>query len=419
MKILFVATKIPWPPIDGGRLLLAETLSALSAAGHSTTLVAPLANDAEQAHAQAACPEACSLRLVSARPMVAPLAFLRARALDLPFSIARHSLPAVRREVAFALAQERFDVVHVEQLQALTQAADALDRGLPTVLRAQNVESELWHGTARRASGWRARWLGHEAQRLASWEGAAIARVDAAVAISSLDADKLRELGRHRAQKPDEIRVRYAPAPFPLGRGQAASPLDGSPSIIVLGSGGWPPNREGAVWFAQEVWPAIRATLPEAKLHLFGRGLDPHSDVSQATALELARDAGLVVHEAPKESIEAFAPGSILAVPLRVASGIRMKILEAWARGIPVVATPEAISGLDAHDGREVLIARDPKSFARAISRLVREPGLAAEVAAAGKRLLARSHDPHHATRELLAVYSDVIHRRASRNERT
>jgi glycosyltransferase involved in cell wall biosynthesis len=87
---------------------------------------------------------------------------------------------------------------------------------------------------------------------------------------------------------------------------------------------------------------------------------------------------GVETHPAPADSREAFAPGAILVVPLRIASGIRMKILEAWARGLPVVATPEAAAGLEAEDGRELLLAErhDPAAVSR---RLLEIYGLVAE----------------------------------------
>src|SRR3954447_22865589 len=116
-----------------------------------------------------------------------------------------------------------------------------------------------------------------------------------------------------------------------------------------------------------------RAALSGAVLHLFGAppGLEA---------------PGIAVHPPPEDSAEVYAPGSILAVPLRIASGVRIKILEAWARGVPVVATPAALAGLEAEDGREALVARDASEFAQAIARLHQEPGLAAALVEAGRR---------------------------------
>ncbi|HXU31561.1 MAG TPA: glycosyltransferase family 4 protein [Thermoanaerobaculia bacterium] len=394
MNLLFVATKAPWPPIDGGRLLLARTLEALAALGHRATLVAPVEPGTDRAAVAAALSPCCRPRLVSAAPRrpLATLAYAWAR--NEPFSIVRHALPAVRREVELALEEERFDLIHAEQLQALPQALGAAaPRGLPVVLRAQNVESDLWFASAHRREGPLARWLGGEGQRLAKWEGGALGRVAATVAISTLDAERLRVLGGPGA------RVYMAPVPFPVTLPAPAAALPGAPAVVVLGSGGWLPNRDGTRWFVEEVWPAVRAACPGAKLHLFGQEIPSEGE-------------SVVSHPAPAESAEAFAPGAILAVPLRIASGVRMKVLEAWARGLPVVATPEALSGLGARDGHEALVAVDPKTFARAIAALHREPETARSLVEAGRDALSRTHEPIRAARELLAVYSSVLGRR-------
>ena len=392
MNLLFVATKAPWPPIDGGRLLLARTLEALAALGHRATLVAPVEEGVDRAAVAEALAPCCRPRLVTAPPRRALATLAYAWARSEPFSIVRHALPAVRNEVERALAEERFDLIHAEQLQALPQAlGGAARRGLPVVLRAQNVESDLWFASAHRREGVLARWLGGEGRRLARWEGEALGRVAATVAISELDAERLRSLGGPGA------RVHVAPVPFPLTLPAGATELPGAPAVVVLGSRGWLPNRDGTRWFVEEVWPAVRGAAPGAKLHLFGQDPPPGAPDD------------VVSHPAPEESAEAFAPGAILAVPLRIASGVRMKVLEGWARGLPVVATPEALAGLDVRDGREALVAVDPKTFARSIAAIHREPETAARLIAAGRDALFRAHDPIRAARELLAVYASVL----------
>ena len=119
----------------------------------------------------------------------------------------------------------------------------------------------------------------------------------------------------------------------------------------------------------------------------------------------------MAVHEAPADSREAFPPGAILAVPLRIASGVRVKILESWARGVPVVATPEAAAGLDASDGEELLIAPDPHGFATAIRRLHADASLARALVDAGRILLSARHDPARIAERLAQIYAEVAHR--------
>lgn len=104
---------------------------------------------------------------------------------------------------------------------------------------------------------------------------------------------------------------------------------------------------------------------------------------------------------------------AVLAVPLRIASGVRMKILEAWARGVPVVGTPEAVAGLGAHHGRELLVAEDAAGFTAAFLRLHREPSLARSLVAGGRAALRSRHAPRETTRALLGVYQEAVARGA------
>jgi len=85
---------------------------------------------------------------------------------------------------------------------------------------------------------------------------------------------------------------------------------------------------------------------------------------------------------------------------------VRMKILEAWARGVPVVATPAAARGLGAEPGRELQVAADPGSFARALRELHHHPDRRTRQVAAGRDLLRREHDPRHVAERLLELYT-------------
>lgn len=371
MNLLWVATKSPWPPIDGGRRLLLDTLSALAAAGHRVVLVAPVdPRRFDLAELTRSLEPFCLPALVPSRPCSALAAGLRAELSRRPWTIARHDLAAVGVRVRELAAGGSFELVVAEQLQALAACEPAAHLGLPVVLRAQNVESDLWQASATLSHGLASTLLRREARRLERFEGAAVRRAALTVALTSEDAARLRALAGG-----GEIEV--VPAPFETELPAAERVLPGDPAVVVLGSAGWRPNRTGAERFVREIWPRVLAELPRARLHLFGLG---------------AAGEGIVAHPEPEASREAFAPGAVMAVPLWVASGVRIKILEAWARGLPVVATPEAARGLGAEDGRELLLARDAGEFAAALARLHREPGLGARLVVEGRARLAAAH---------------------------
>lgn len=389
MRILWIATKAPVPPVDGGRLVAWLTLEALTADGHELTVVSPVDPGPSDRSTTAAVLESVGRGvLVPVRPAGLLAAGLRTLVGATPLTVFRHALPAVRAEVAALLTRERFEVVHAEQPQALAQVVDAERLGVPIVLRAQNVESDLWRGASRTAGILRPL-LAREARRLAAFEGQAVLRAAATVALTAHDAQRLAELAGVGN------RVHHVPAPFPARLPAAPRPLPGAPAVVLFGSGGWRPNEEGTRWFLEKAWPRVREVLPGAVLHVVGASW--------------ALPDGVLTRPAPPDSREVFAEGSVLVVPLHVASGVRMKILEAWARGVPVVSTSAGARGLDATDGRHLLLADDPEAFATALRRLQTEPGLAAAIVAAGRDRLASSHDPARVAARLGEIYASAV----------
>ncbi len=394
-KLLWIATKPPWPPRDGGRLLQLRTLEALVARGVDVTLVAPVAQPDGAARAAALeehLAPRCRVHLVRLRRRSWSGAAVAGLLAGLPVGVARHRSPEVVRAVRERVAADRFDAVHVEQLQALPQAAPALSRGLPVVLRAQNVESDLWSQAVGRRS-LRLLPARLDGRRLARWEGAAVRRVAATTALSEQDAEHLRALAHGGG------RVEVVRAPFPA-RLPAGEPLPGRPAVVVLGGGGWLPNREGVDWFASAVWPALLRRSPQAVLHLYGAPWRP------------SLPGRIVVHPHLEDSRAAFPEGGVLMVPLRIASGVRMKILEAWARGVPVVATPEAVAGLGCVDGRELRVRDTVEGISAAVAEVAERPDLAAALVAGGRRLLCQRHDPARIAAELCGLYAGVGTRR-------
>lgn len=395
MKVLFIATRSPYPPRDGGEVLMAATIDGLTSLGHDITVVAP--RYPGDAATESSVRPPVRLHLVDARRRPLAAAFAASVMSGRPLSVERHLQPRVTAAVQEMVRAERFDVVHVEQPQAVMQAAPALERKLPVVMRAQNVESELWRmlGAVRPALRFLA---AREARRLARWETESAARVGMTLALTQKDAGSLQRLA-------PRARIRLVRVPMPAELPAHERTLPGAPCVVLLASGRWFPNRDGVSWFLGQVWPGVARALPDARLHVFG------------IRRQHASGPAVQFYPAPDDSGDAFSRGSILAVPLRIASGARVRILEAWARGVPVVATPAAASGLDVSDGRGLLVARTADEFAAAFRLLVAPDGRARQVVEEGRAALREWHDPRQVALELEKAYVDVIGVSAGRTD--
>ena len=390
LRILFVGTKPAFPPVDGGRLLMWNTIVQLANRGHRITFVAPdlnLGNRKGKDHLSQYC---TAVHLISARAGLFTPSLIRAVLTGRPLSIVRHSHRAVRNFVAEAVQRETFDVIHAEQVHAMVNlpSSGALP---PVVLRAQNVESQLWRMVARIKP--RVAWIARrEARRMAAHEANALARTATTIALTSNDGTILGGALGMAAR-----RIRVIPPPFPSLLSKTEEPLDGDPAIVLV-AGGWLPNWDSTRWFFASIWDEIRSLSPTAQVHVFGSKAPV--DAPAASWQKVAVDSATL-----------FRPEAILVVPLRIASGIRMKILEAWARGVPVVATPEAVSGLDGTDGEEFLLARDGPEFATAIQRIHQEPNLREKLVDAGHSALAARFEPDLVASMLEATYLEAARR--------
>jgi sugar transferase (PEP-CTERM/EpsH1 system associated) len=130
--------------------------------------------------------------------------------------------------------------------------------------------------------------------------------------------------------------------------------------IVFCGRMDYRPNIDGAQWFAREVFPRVRRRCPEAVFRIVGA--KPSSAV-----LALQRLPGVEVIGAVSDVRPYLAQAAVVVAPLRIARGIQNKVLEGMAAGRPVVATPQALDGIGARIGVDVLVGADEAQFAAAV----------------------------------------------------
>jgi glycosyltransferase involved in cell wall biosynthesis len=132
--------------------------------------------------------------------------------------------------------------------------------------------------------------------------------------------------------------------------------------------------------------------VPGAVLHCFG-GVD-------GGPLD-----GVEWHPSPADSALAFASGAVVAIPERHPTGIPVKGLEAWARGLPLIGSSQTAAALEATAGEEILVADDPEAFASGLERLAEEAALRERLTARGRARLRSRHDPAQVAEQLEAIY--------------
>lgn len=391
MRILQLCPKVPWPPDDGGRVAMRVlALSLLGAGAEVRTLslnplkhrtdVSTLLEEARPLHVEA----------IDADTSVTAAGALRSLLAGTSYNVERFRSPALEARLREIAAEWRPDVVLLESLY-MVPSLPALRRatGAPAVLRSVNVEHEIWDRLAANARGPFLRpWLRLLASRLRTYEVGTMDSVDAILPVTAEDAETYRRLGARVPLHVTPVGMDPREWPDRSGRGDPET-------LVFLGSLDWRPNLEAVRWFVGEVWPRVKAESPRARFRIAGSN----------PARELAGKAlpdGVELLGRVADAREFLASGSAMVVPLLSGGGVRVKILEAMALGVPVVSTRLGATGIAAQDGRQILLADDAASLASACTRLLRDRDSSVRLGRAGRARILEGHDAARIGRDLL-----------------
>jgi glycosyltransferase involved in cell wall biosynthesis len=171
---------------------------------------------------------------------------------------------------------------------------------------------------------------------------------------------------------------------------------------LMVGNLAYYPNADGARFLCREVLPLIRHAGGRARTVVAGQ--QPGAGVRALAAIP-----DVSVHAGPAHVAPFYADAAVAVVPIRAGGGSRIKILEAFAHGVPVVSTSVGADGLEAVDGRHLLIADSPEDFAAAALRLRRDSALATAVAAEGLALFERRYRFEDVAAGILTLIDSLI----------
>jgi glycosyltransferase involved in cell wall biosynthesis len=384
MRVLLLTQILPYPPDSGPKVKTFHLLQHL-ARRHEVTLVSLVRSDAEAARAEALrglCAAVHTVRLRRSRARDAGHLIRSLLASD-SFIMRRDDSPELRALLAELTSRERFDIVHADQLNMAQFAMD-----LPCGARVLDEHNAVWTIVQRMAghSGYGKRlFLELEARRLRRYEAAICARFDALMVVSEPDHAFLQLAAADAgvtlppaAIIPIAVDAQGAP---PVAR--AAAPL----TILSMATMFWPPNVDGVLWFAREVFPLVRRAAPAARFVVMGAR--PPASVRRLAD----EDSSITVTGYVEDPAPYLEQTAALIVPVRAGGGMRVKILEALARGLPIVSTTIGYEGIALTPGEQLLVGDTPESFAAALVQLLQEPALGRRLAAAGRRVAEERYD--------------------------
>jgi glycosyltransferase involved in cell wall biosynthesis len=394
MNILFLAPKVPLPPDDGGRAAIYATVRELQKMGMELRFAAPrgMGGDAETFSREV------SLRLLNVDPRTTPGGVLKNLPHSVPYQVEKFFSPAAFRELEQLLEEQPADVIHVENLQMVAYALALRVGGkIPVVLRQQNVETEilrLYRDTV--SNPLLASYAHLQYKRMARYEAESIGKVDLVLPVSEVDEVKLKQMNPL---------VRTSVVPLGVDTGTLRPASGPVPDTVLLFTNlSWVPNRDSVNYFLKDINPVLQKKQPGTRILVGGKGTDGDHNLAARPGVEVC---GFIedLNDLPGMS-------SIAAVPLRIGSGMRVKVLEFMALGMAVVSTSLGVEGIDVTHGTHALVADTPEEFAGAIVSLLQDSRLTREIGANARRLAVDRYSTESVGASLRSAYKKLSHDR-------
>jgi polysaccharide biosynthesis protein PslH len=391
-RLLFLSRWFPYPATNGSKLRIYGMLRRLSEQ-YAITLLSftdqpgvqpdpgPLLGICEVVHA-------VPYRLFNPGSPQAQLGFFSPR----PRSVIDTYSRAMEEQVTATLASRHYDLIIASEIDMAVYSRAF--SGVPSVL--EDLEVAVLHDQYVSATSWPQRvrygltWAKYRRY---------LSRLLPDFALCTVVSEQERELLSQAVSAPTPITV--VPNCIELHEYTGFHSEPEPASLIFTGSLTYAPNYEAMHWFLSDVWPLVRAEVPEARLTITGAAGD--------RALPTADG---VIHVGFVPDVRPLVAGSWASLaPIHQGGGTRLKILEAMALGTPVVATTKGAEGLDVVDGEHLLLGDSPEAFAAALIRLLQSPELRARLADKARQRAADRYDWAKTMPRLLALLDDIVRR--------
>ncbi len=395
MKILQLCRKFPYPLKDGESIAVTSLAKGYQELGIALTLLSfntikhfceidklpPTFNHYEAIHTvyldNFPEPKGAFLNLFSKKS----------------YHISRFTTKAFTSELTKILTTNSFDIIQLESvyfapyLPIIRKLSKA-----KVVMRAHNVEFEIWDRVAKNTTFLPKKWyLTYLVKKLRRFEVAQLANYDLLLAMTAKDLTYFQKLGYQN----DSL---ITPIGLQLNNYQKDEIVPQKPALSFIGSLDWVPNQEGLTWFLAEVWRDLRKQFPNLEIHIAGRNT-PDWIFNKA-------GNGIIVHGEVPNASEFLVKYPISIVPLFSGSGMRVKILESMALARAVVTTQLGLEGIPAQHKKELLIADSKEAFLETIGWVLQnEPEMLA-IRKAARYFIEHNYDNKSIAKTVLEKFS-------------
>jgi len=312
-----------------------------------------------------------------------------------PWLLATYHNEEMKQLISDLLKGGPFDVVHIEPFYVLPALPPI---NTPLVVSEHNIEYAVYGAYADLYSVFGLRQLlDRDVTKLKKWEHVAWRTADKLTAVSKEDAAVMEEYLSHPVTV---VSNGVDGASFPYRNVRKNT----QPVVLFVGNFRWLPNRDAADVLVDKIWPGIRTQFPQSKLRIVGR------DIPKRLSVRVRLSGGEVLEDA--EDIAAvYKEADVMVAPHTISGGTKFKMLEAMASGLPVVTTPQGMSGLDVIPGTHYFGAETPEEFVAQVAAVWDNTKLTQTVTAKARARVIERYGWEHIAKTLEGVWKNAYAR--------
>jgi len=375
--LLFLSHRIPYPPNKGDKIRSFHLLKYFSQ--YYRVHLGAFIDDANDWEYAPDVRHMCASTYFSQlNPAAARLRSLAGLASGTALSLSYYRDSAMQAWVDRVMLDEEIERIFVFSSAMAQFVAGREKSRARRVIDFVDVDSDKWAQYAA-SKPWPMSWVyQRESKTLLDYDSALAADFDASVFVSAREAELFRQLAPGAADRVSYINngvdVEYFSSEREFSNPYAAS----EKAIVFTGAMDYWANVDAVSWFAREVFPQLYGQDSDCRFYIVGAR--PSTQVQQLSAMD-----GVIVTGALRDIRPYIRHAALSVAPLRIARGVQNKVLEAMAMARPVVASPQALDGLDVAVGREVLIADGADAFTQRISDVLAGAIRGEEIGKAGR----------------------------------
>lgn len=397
MKILMLTPYLPYPPSSGGQVRSYNLIKNLSQQ-HDIFLVSLIKNDSEKAYIEKLAPYCKEIHVCkrSESPWTFSNIFRSVFGL-FPFVVERNSSPESKKIISQLLSREKFDLIHAETFYIMPHIPVT---NVPILLVEQTIEYKVYQHFVSKISPILRPFFYFDILKLQYWEKEFWRRATVVGAVSKDDEAKMKELL-------PKIRTVIIPnaAGEDLLRVYKNEQIQAKPVFLYQGNFSWLQNIEAAEILIHTIFPQIRQQIPEARCIIAGQRAKEKLGKVHAKGIRIVDIAASDIWQV----IQVYEESSIFLAPIEGPGGTRLKVLGAMAAGLPVISSPTGVRGLNAQNGKHVIIAKNPEDYAVEATKLLSDTNIFNSIRSNARMLIDTTYSWTAVSKNLEKVYKEMI----------